>query len=153
MTNTRWLNEDEQRAWRGYLAMNTQLTARLARQLQNESSLSLGDFEVLVHLTDQPENQLRIGELATKLQWEKSRLSHHLNRMERRGLVRKTECAEDARGMFIVVTEQGREAIEQAAPRHVDVVREYFFDQLDNGQIDNLREIAEAVLKKLDSDG
>ena len=146
---TRWLTESEQRAWRRYLTMNAQLTARLARQLQTESGLSLPDFEVLVQLTDQPEPRMRIGELATALQWEKSRLSHHLARMQKRGLVCREDCPSDARGAFVVLTDQGRDAIENAAPGHVDTVRELVFDQLTAEQVEAWASITEQVLRSL----
>jgi DNA-binding MarR family transcriptional regulator len=146
---TRWLTDSEQRAWRGYLTMHARLTARLSRQLQADSGLSLPDFEVLVHLTDQPEPRMRVGELATALQWEKSRLSHHLARMQKRGLVRRENCPSDARGAFVVLTEQGRAAIERAAPGHVDTVRDLVFDQLTSEQVNTLTEITERVLGRM----
>jgi DNA-binding MarR family transcriptional regulator len=150
MTDTRWLSEDEQRAWRGYLAMNARLDARLSRQLQADVGLSLSDFAVLVYLTDRAEGRVRAFELARDLQWEKSRLSHHLARMQRRGLVTRQECPEDARGAFIVLTEEGRRAIERAAPCHVETVRELFFDQLTAEQVETLGAIASQVLARLD---
>jgi DNA-binding MarR family transcriptional regulator len=152
MTGTRWLDAREQRAWRAYLAMNARLTARLHRQMQADSGLSLADFEVLVCLTDHADARVRIVELARFLQWEKSRLSHHLTRMQRRGLVSREGCPEDARGAFVVLTAEGRQAIERAAPRHVDTVREVFLDRITDEQLDTLRTIAEQVLPGLDSD-
>lgn len=149
VTETLWLDERERRAWRGYLEMHAQLTARLHRQLQNESGLSLTDFAVLVQLTDQSEPHMRIGELAQALQWEKSRLSHHLARMQRRGLVIREECPNDGRGANIALTDQGREAIERAAPEHVGTVRELVFNQLTDNEVDALAAIAERVLDRL----
>ncbi|EID56396.1 MarR family winged helix-turn-helix transcriptional regulator [Saccharomonospora xinjiangensis] len=148
---TRWLDDHEQRAWRGYLAMHAKLTARLSRQLQTESGLSLSDFEVLVQLTDQPEPRMRIGRLAVALQWEKSRLSHHLARMQKRGLVCREDCPSDARGSFVVLTDRGREAIERAAPGHVATVRDLVFDQLTPEQVSALASIAESVQRRLDA--
>src|SRR6186713_2648620 len=116
MTDPRWLDERQQRAWRGYLAMQTRLQAQLNRQLQADSGMSLADFDVLVALTDRPHVQMRVLELAEALQWEKSRLSHHLARMERRGLIERQDCPDDARGAFVVLTDEGRRAIERAAP-------------------------------------
>lgn len=148
---TRWLDEREQRAWRAYLAMNAQLTARLHRRLQSETGLSLTDFDVLVRLTDQDEPRIRMGELSDALQWEKSRLSHHLARMQRRGLVVRENCQDDARGAYIALTAQGREAIEQAAPAHVEAVRELMIDQLTANEIDTLAAIADRVLARLNT--
>jgi DNA-binding MarR family transcriptional regulator len=147
----RWLDEREQRAWRAFLDMYAQLTVRLHRQLQADSGLSLSDFEVLVILTDQNEPRMRIGDLGAALHWEKSRLSHHLSRMRLRGLVAREECPDDARGTFVMLTEQGRAAIEQAAPAHVATVRELMFDHLTENQVDALTAIAHQVLHRLNA--
>jgi DNA-binding MarR family transcriptional regulator len=149
VTETHWLDEDEQRAWRGYLAMHAQLANRLHRQLQADSGLSLPDFDVLVALTDREGDRARVGELAATLQWEKSRLSHHLARMQRRGLVAREDCPGDARGAFIVLTDTGRAAIEQAAPAHVATVRDLVFDQLSGEQVAALATITDRVLHRL----
>jgi DNA-binding MarR family transcriptional regulator len=149
MTETRWLDAAQQRAWQGYLAMQAQLNARLNRQLQADSDLSLPDFDVLAHLTDASANRVRVFELARALQWEKSRLSHHLARMQRRGLVAREECPSDARGAFIVLTPEGREAIEQAAPQHVETVQRLFFDGLTEDQARVLATISDRVLTRL----
>ncbi|TQS43658.1 MarR family winged helix-turn-helix transcriptional regulator [Cryptosporangium phraense] len=150
MTDTRWLDADEQRAWRRYLRMQSELTAHLARQLQTESELSLADFEVLVNLTDVPEGRLRVTELAKALQWEKSRLSHHFARMEKRGLVVREDCPSDARGAFVVLTPAGRSAIEAAAPGHVETVRRLMFDGLTHEQVEALTTIADVVLARIE---
>lgn len=150
MTDPRWLTEYEQRAWRAYLDMHARLTARLHRDLQADSGLSLSDFDVLVQLTDRDDERARVLELAQALQWEKSRLSHHLARMERRGLVERQECPDDARGAFIALTAQGRRTIEQAAPQHVNTVRDLVFDQLTAEQVDTLLAISTQVQARLD---
>jgi DNA-binding MarR family transcriptional regulator len=149
MSEPRWLDADQQRAWRGFMTMQGQLNARLNRQLQADSILSLTDFEVLVQVTDSAENRIRVFELARALEWEKSRLSHHLARMQRRGLVAREECPSDARGAFIVLTPEGKAAIEAAAPLHVESVRRLFFDGLTEEQVNVLAEISEHVLKRL----
>src|SRR5437868_2102515 len=83
----RWLTEDEQSAWRAYLGMKAQLDAQLGRDMQEEGGLSMADFSVLVTLSEHPQERIRILELARGLEWEKSRLSHQLTRMEQRGLL------------------------------------------------------------------
>src|SRR5690348_5360380 len=94
----RWLDDDEQRAWRAYIAMQSKLNAFLARDIQANTALSMPDFVVLVALTDRCSEGVRAYSLAEALQWEKSRLSHHLARMERRGLITRVGCTEDGRG-------------------------------------------------------
>ncbi len=147
---TRWLTEPEQRAWRAFLRMQSQLAGRLNRQLQRESGLSLADYDVLVQLTDAPHGRLRPFELQRRLRWEQSRLSHHLSRMQRRSLVSREECADDGRGAYVVLTEAGLRAIEAAAPGHVDTVRKLFFDQLTREQVEGLETLATRVLQRLD---
>ena len=121
---TRWLTEDEQRAWRGLLQMTAQLNARMNRQRQDEYGISLADYDVLVVLSEAPQGLLvEVFELADALAWEQSRVSHQLARMQRRGLVARQECPTDARGAFVVLTEAGRAAIQRAAPAHVEMVR------------------------------
>lgn len=145
----RWLDAREQRAWRGYLAMQAQLQATLHRRLQADAGLSLADFDVLVALSDRAGEPVRAGELAGLLQWEKSRLSHHLARMERRGLVAREDCPDDARGAFVVLTDAGRRAQEAAAPAHVASVRELVFDGLAPEQVDALIEVSDEVRARI----
>jgi DNA-binding MarR family transcriptional regulator len=152
VTETSWLSEREQRAWRSYVRMQSKLNARLNRQLQTDSQLSLSDFVVLVCLTDTATESLRVSELAAALDWEKSRVSHQVTRMERRGLVKRVECPTDRRIAFVNLTSCGRKAIEAAAPSHVETVRRLFIDQLTEDQLDVLAAIATQVLKRMDED-
>lgn len=152
MADPRWLDERQQRAWRGHLAVQARLQAQLNRRLQSGSGLSLADFDVLVALSEREGVSMRVRELAEALQWEKSRLSHHLSRMQRRGLVERQDCPDDARGAFVVLTEDGRRTIEQAAPAHVEAVRELVFDGLDDHQVRTWAEVSEVVLERVDRD-
>src|SRR6266536_1362368 len=152
MTETRWLDDRQQRAWRGFRGMQAHLTAALNRQLLADSRLSLADFDVLVHLTDVPEGRLRVTELARALQLEQSRTSHHVSRMQKRGLVVREDCPEDRRGAFVVLTPAGRHAIELAAPRHVEAVRRLVFDHLTDDQVETLAAIAEQVRHAVDDE-
>ena len=146
---TRWLTPDEQRAWRGLQRMTSQLQARLNRELQEHSGLSLADYDVLVRLTDAPGGRLRVYEMVQDLQWEQSRLSHHVARMQRRGLVAREECTTDRRGAFILLTATGRRAIEQAAPAHVETVRRLVFDELPAESVTALEFLNAHVLARL----
>jgi len=145
---TRWLSDEEQAAWRGLLQMTSRLNARLNRQLLDAHGLSLADYEVLVPLSETPEGRLRVFEIAGLLSWEQSRLSHHLARMQRRGLVERQECPTDRRGAFIVLTGAGRAAITAAAPGHVDLVRQLVFDELTPEQVATLAEVSARVLHR-----
>lgn len=151
MVEVEWLSEREERAWRGLQLMQMRLERELARQLAADSGLSYPDYLVLVALTDRPDGRMRLFELGSFLGWEKSRLSHHVSRMEKRGLVEKEPCDDDRRGAFVVLTEKGRAEIEAAAPGHLATVRRLFIDHLDPSQLDHIADIAETVLASLDS--
>ena len=141
----RWLDDTEQAAWRGFLRTYLLVQDRLRRQLQRDTDLSIADYEVLVNLSEAPEGVLRSYQLGAALQWEASRLSHQLRRMEQRGLVKRWSCGGDRRGVNVALSERGRDAIEQAAPLHVAEVREVFIDALDRAQIESLISVASTV--------
>lgn len=145
--STRWLDNNEQRAWRGLRSMIMKLDGALASRLAAQSDLSLQDYGLLVVLTEQPDHRMRPSVLAEELGWERSRLSHHVGRMEKRGLVRKELCPEDGRGSFVAATAAGLAAIEAAAPGHVAAVRELFVDQLSPEQLRHLAGLSEDVLR------
>jgi DNA-binding MarR family transcriptional regulator len=146
---SRWLTEEEQRAWRGLLQMTSQLNARMNRQLLQEYGVSLADYEVLVVLSEAPDGRCRVFEIADTLAWEQSRVSHQLARMQRRGLIARQDCASDARGAFAVITAAGRAVIERAAPAHVETVRRLVFDGLTPDQLATLTELTTGVLDRL----
>ena len=147
----RWLDQREQAAWRAYLDMNAKLTARLNREMQDQSGVSIADFSVLVQLSEHVDARMRILELARALGWEKSRLSHQLTRMQQRGLIERSNCNEDRRGAFVVLTDQGRATVEAAAPRHVESVRRYVFDSLTAEQVESLGSISSIVVQLVDA--
>lgn len=149
MADTRWLDPDESRAWRGWLVASQLLHAQIGRDLQSDSGLSEADYRVLVDLTEAPEHRIRMSELALRLDWSKSRLSHHIARMEARGLVRREDCPSDARGSLAILTPCGRDELERAAPAHVASVRRHFIDLLDREQLGQLVGIAETIADHL----
>lgn len=133
-----WLSDEEQAVWRQWLESHALLQTALARRLAAESGLSMSDYEVLVLLSEEPEGRLRMATLAERLRWDRSRLSHHIRRMETRGLVARADCPDDGRGSFVGVTAGGRQAIEQAAPGHVRAVRELFLEPLGEDGLEGL---------------
>lgn len=152
-TTTSWLTDAEQRAWKSWLSVSAQLPVVLHRQLQRDSALSLQDFEVLVHLTETAEHRARVVDLAQALQWERSRLSHHIKRMEARELVVREECPEDGRGAYVVLTEIGVNAINRAAPGHARAVKELVFSTLTPDELAGLTSATEKVLRHLNQTG
>jgi len=146
---TRWLDKAEMRAWLGYRRMFLLLNAAVARDLANDSGLSEPDYDVLSNLAEAPDHRGRLSELAARMLWSQSRLSHHISRMEQRGLVTRETTPDDGRGSVVVLTKAGRTAIEKAAPQHVESVRRHVIDLLSPAQIKALGDIAETVVEHL----
>jgi len=149
MTEVRWLDDREQRAWRSLMAMQEGLGEFIERQLRSRCGLSSADFQVLAHLSEAPDGRLRSFELTRLLRWEKSRLSQHLGRMQSRGLVSRERCLDDRRSAVAAITSQGRELIGAAAPQHVADVRSAVIDHLDASELATLTAIADKVRKRL----
>ncbi|MGI8760866.1 MAG: MarR family winged helix-turn-helix transcriptional regulator [Jatrophihabitantaceae bacterium] len=150
MATTRWLSEAEQQAWRAYRRMVLLVDAQVARELNRDCGLSMPDYQVLAALSEAADHRCRLSELAAGMQWSASRLSHHVSRMEQRGLLTRTGCDEDARGAFVVLTRPGLQAIEDAAPDHVGSVRRHLIDLLSPAQLAALSEIGETVAAHFD---
>lgn len=145
---TRWLTDDEQSAWQAYRLMFRQLDAALARELARDSALSLQDYDVLSALTDERRYRLCAKDLSAHLLWSPSRLSHHVDRMQQRGLVRRDNCTK-GRGTDVVLTPKGVAAIEAAAPGHVAAVRETFIDRLTPTELATLARVSNTVIDGL----
>jgi DNA-binding MarR family transcriptional regulator len=149
----RWLDDDEQRAWRAWMAMTRLLHAQLDRELQRDSGMPHAYYEILVRLSEAPGRSLRMSDLAAASESSRSRLSHAVSRLEQAGWVRREGCVTDRRGSFAVLTDEGFAALERAAPPHVDSVRRHLFDHLSTEQVAQLTAISEAVLTGLRDDG
>lgn len=129
--------------------MRARLDLQLARDLACESGLSEADYDVLSNLSDAEGHRWRLKDMAARMLWSPSRLSHHIARMEQRGLVTRQECPSDGRGAEVALTDQGLRAIEEAAPEHVASVRRHLIDLLDPEQVQALTQITEAVVTHL----
>ena len=151
MTKTRWLNEQEQRMWRGFQGMWRNLDRTVERDLMDRAALSAADFSILVPLSEAPEHRLRARDLGHLLDWDRSRLSHQIRRMEQRELLTRSSCPTDARGTFIALTNHGWETLQQAAPGHVQAVRANFFDVLTDADVVALEDISRRVNDRIAS--
>jgi DNA-binding MarR family transcriptional regulator len=136
---TDWLDGDEQATWRAYLTVTKLLPDRLAVNLGRDHGLTMNDYEILVVLSEAPDQRLRMTELSEATLLSKSRLSHQITRMERAKLVERVDCPTDRRGAYAVLTPTGWERIKQAAPVHVDDVRTHFLNLLSHDELDLLR--------------
>lgn len=141
-----WLGQDRQAAWRLLLLVMSQLPSSLNRQLQADSGMSFQDFDVLVHLQESVEGRLRLGELAEGLGWERSRTSHHVARMEGRGMVRREPVDGDGRGAWVTATPEGLHQLALAAPAHIALVQRLLFDGLDEDDVTHLIRILTRAL-------
>ena len=124
-----WLTATEQDAWRSFISGSRRLIEALDTDLKAKG-LTHDDYGVLVALSESEGDRLRMAELADLSVESRSRLSHHIGRLETRGLVARESCPDDRRGSFAVLTAEGRATIEAVAPHHVAGVREYFLDQV-----------------------
>ena len=144
------LSDTQRAAWANYQRMRVRLTERINRDLAQKAGLSEADFEILSALIESPNESVRALALRCGLEWEKSRLSHQLRRMEERGLITRQECAEDNRGSVIRVTEVGRKLAAEAKVYCEQAVRQYVVDVLTAEQLQALGTAAETILHQLE---
>ena len=147
------LTAAELRAWRGVIETTALLRYRLDKLLMADSGLSGSDYPILVALYESEQPQLRSSELADRIGWERSRLSHHLGRMESRGLVRRERCADDSRGSEILMTPAGAERFRRASAPHLRAVQELFVDAFSPDLLDRVDEITRSLRRHLDELG
>ncbi|MFG1784067.1 MarR family winged helix-turn-helix transcriptional regulator [Rhodococcus oryzae] len=149
MANSGWLDEREARVWQAYREVTRDLQAAFDRQLAEDAGLSGADFALLAPLSESAEGVLRTRDLGLMVGWDRSRISHQVSRMQKRGLVVREDCADDARGSMVRLTPDGRAAIEAAAPGHVNSVRRLFFDPLSDEEVDVLGGILERLRARI----
>lgn len=142
-----WLNDREMSAWRAYIVGSSLLEHRLNRELQTEHELSIADYEILMRLSENPGQRMRMSELAEHVAYSKSRLSHGVRRLERAGWVRRMDCPDDARGVFAILTEEGWAKLHAAAPLHVTGVREHMIDLLSGEEQEVLGRVFERLIE------
>lgn len=150
MSEVSSVSDEEWRVWRAFFTMRRQLDLVLERQLQHDADISAPDYEILLTLFESPLKQLRARELSARLGWEKSRLSHQVTHMGRRGLVLRTECDSDGRGTWIAITPDGSRATLGAMRDHALTLRKYFFDVLTDDEKLTLGTISGRVLDAID---
>jgi DNA-binding MarR family transcriptional regulator len=148
MAEPRWLDDQEQRAWRAFIAAQRVVNSRIEQQLQRDAGMPHTYFEILVRLSDAKDGRLRMSELAVATLGSRSRLSHAVNRLEKVGWVRREGIESDRRGQVAIITEEGRQKLRDTAPGHVETVRQAVFDALSREQIDQLREICAALARQ-----
>lgn len=146
-TQPNWLDEDEQDLWRLMIAGFNTICRTIDERLQAGSELSSSEYAVLVVLSEAEQRTLRLRELCAELGWDRSRASHQVTRMAKRGLLTKEKCPGDARGVLVTLTSEGLSRLEDAVPDHVETVRRLVFDHLDNERAAKLREFFTDVVE------
>lgn len=147
MSDVRWLDDDEQKAWRAFVTAAVLITRSLDKELRDEHGLSLDDYAILAMVSESPAQRLRLGELAQVLRVPKAHVTYRVQRLRDLGLVDRVGCADDARGAYCELTPAGRKAIEAAAPTHVSGVRAHLLDHLSADQRDAIGAAFAAVLE------
>ena len=137
---------EEWDVWRTFHSMRRKLDLALERQLQRDADISAADFGILGALFEAPNRQLRARDLGRRLSWEKSRISHQVSRMEKRGLLERRECETDLRGSWIGLTNDGTRAVLGAMRDHAATLRRYFFDVLDPAELEAFKAISNRVI-------
>jgi DNA-binding MarR family transcriptional regulator len=150
MSEVSTLTPEEWDVWRSFRNMRRQLDLALEHELQRDAHVSGPDYEILITLFESPERQMRARELAARLGWEKSRLSHQVTRMVARELVERTECDTDGRGTWIGLTTTGRLATLGAVRAHAQTIRRLFFDVLGDAELETLGSVSARVLEVID---
>jgi DNA-binding MarR family transcriptional regulator len=138
MSDPRWLNDEEMAAWQGFLEASNRVARHLEQQLKDDAGLSHPQYEILVRLAEAPDGEIRMTELARLLLTSKSGLTYQVGQLEKRGLVSRRSCPTDVRGVFAVLTDDGRRTLTEAAPGHVACVREALIDVLSARELEVL---------------
>jgi DNA-binding MarR family transcriptional regulator len=144
-TTPRWLDPEERRAWLAYIGFSTLLSDHLNRQLRREAGVTHADYTLLAHLSSVPDQTLTMSELAERLRITRSRLTHAVTRLQQSGYVDRRDDPANRRNQLALLTPQGREFLERAAPGHVEAVRRAVFDALTPEQVRQFAEIGEAI--------
>jgi len=146
---TRWLTGEQQRAWRAFIIGMTLLTDTLDRELRHAHGISLGEYEILVRLSESPERSMRMAQIAESMQHSRSRVTHTVTRMEKAGLITRCAAEGDRRGVEARMTDRGWDLLVEAAPTHVTGVREHFVDLADEQEFAAMGKLMNAVADHL----
>jgi DNA-binding MarR family transcriptional regulator len=152
MTEPRWLNADERRAWLAILSINTLLPAALDSQLHSAGKVSLFDYNVMAMLSEAEGHFLPMSELAARTSSSLSRLSHVVSKLEKRGWLERRPHPRDARVTTAHLSDDGMATLLSLAPGHVEAVRTKFLDALTDRDVNDLARIGEKIVARLDDD-
>ncbi|WP_146339340.1 MarR family winged helix-turn-helix transcriptional regulator [Nesterenkonia sp. NBAIMH1] len=138
------------KAWRSFFEASALMTQHIEKRLHAATGLRLTDYNLLLTLTEAPNQSLRMGELAEQMIFSPSRLSYQVKVLCEKGLVERSNSSEDKRGMTARLTPAGHEAFDAASKFHAQHIRELFHPALDDPEADQLHLIAEKLKAHLD---
>ncbi len=147
------LNASQQQTWLNYMRVYHRLEYEMNRQLLVDCGLSLSDYTVMNALSQAPGRRAQLTVLATTIGWERSRLSHHLQRMAGRGLVDRVKSETDGRAFDAVLTDVGWDALRSAAPLHAAWIRKLVFSDIDERQETDLADVLAVVYENILREG
>ena len=153
MARPQRLDERQRLMWKAYRDLYQELSTVMEDQLLRDAGLSGSEYAVLVELSHSPDGVLRARELGSELGWDRSRLSHLVGRMEKRRLVAREECEEDARGSMVRLTDAGRATVDGVAPEHSEAIRRYFFNALSNDELETFATVVDRLRDNLARQG
>lgn len=145
MNTTRWLDDEEMRIWRAFVEVRGRVAAELDKSLKQNAGMALDDYDVLVLLSGAPEHRMRMTAMSESLVHSQSRLTQRVDRLVKRGWVRREQCSEDRRGTLAVITSEGLAVIEASAPGHVSGVRELLIDLIEPAERSVIADVLERV--------
>lgn len=145
MSEPRWLSGPDQKAWRSYLTGSQLLTVQLDKELRDNHGIGMPEYEILVRLSEHEDRTMRMALLATDTTMSRSRLTHSVSRMEKKGLLDRFSIAEDGRGVNCQMTEAGWQLLVSVAPFHVVSVREHLVDLLEPEEMATLGRVFSKV--------
>lgn len=149
VSEPQWLSPEERTTWLALTGLLVRLPGALDSQLERDSGLSFFEYMVLAMLAEQENQTLRMSALAELTNGSLSRLSHVVRRLENEGLVRRETCQEDRRATNAILTADGRERVEAAAPGHVQHARELVVDAVAAEDLATFGRVAWQILDRL----
>ncbi len=146
MDGTNWLSEAQLQTWTNFLAASQLIEQRVDSQLRSDFNFTHSEFEILVRLSQAKDSTMRMGELSRLTIINKSALTYKVNNLSKKGLITKSQCKVDARGLEVTLTDRGRSFLKDISPSHVETVRKVLIEHLAEGELLALNDISKKLL-------
>ncbi|GMQ97843.1 MAG: MarR family transcriptional regulator [Acidimicrobiia bacterium] len=146
------LKRDQETAWRAFLKAHALLTRQLDRDLRDCCEMTLVIYDALVQLSEAPQQQLRISELADALVYSRSGLTRIVDKMENAGHITRLRDESDRRSWIVTLTPAGLSSLEIAWRTHVQGVERHFASHLTDTQARSVTKSFRAVISAMAPD-